>query len=85
MTGSEPRTIREGLCLARALSPFPLTSVTFVAGYGDGGVDIGKQHLVRLLRATAHIISSHVQSCRIIALGWSWSMQLLCIIFLNYK
>ncbi len=60
MTGSEPRTIREGLCLARALSPIPLTSVTLVAGYGDGGVDIGKQHLVRLLRATAHTISSHI-------------------------
>ena len=50
-----------GICLTRALSPFPLTSVTLVAGYGDGGADIGKQHLVRLLRATAHTISGHVE------------------------
>jgi hypothetical protein len=69
MTGSEPRTIREGLCLARALSPFPLTSVTLVAGYGDGGVDIGKQHLVRLLRATAHTISGHVELLRLAGAG----------------
>jgi hypothetical protein len=48
-----------GICLTRALSPFPLTSVTLVAGYGDGGVDIGKQHL-GLLRATANTISGHI-------------------------
>ena len=43
---------------ARSLAAVPAHLNYF--GHGDGGVGIGKQHLVRLLRATADIISGHI-------------------------